>query len=177
MAVFGKSPIDPSILAGEIISALRCEKRDGRRKWNKTVRRLLCGLADPKLYLVHPDAREGCGEWLLDVIWFTRKQGTILLAVEVELGTKKNEVLYDFQKLLCIKAPLKVMVYYAYRGSYMNEFENYVKDFDHHVRGEQYLLVEMAPGPSDQAYLYDVRKDGQQSRVRFSHLGLTGSCR
>ena len=78
-------------------------------------------------------------------------------------------------ELLCIKAPLKVTIDYADRGSFVDEFESYMKAFDHHVRGEQYLLVEMAPGPSDQAYLYEVQKDGRQSSVKFSPLSLQGA--
>jgi len=107
------------------------------------------------------------------LVWFTREEGTIHLAVEVELQ-RKGDVLFDFQKLLCVKAPLKVMVYRDRdgKGSLVRRFEEYMEEFDQHVKGEHYLLVEMAPSPPDRAYLYKVRQDGRQTSVSFSPLNL-----
>jgi len=47
-----------------------------------------------------------------------------------------------------------------------------MEEFDQHVKGEHYLLVEMAPSPPDRAYLYKVRQDGRQTSVSFSPLNL-----
>jgi len=173
MAIFGKPPIDPATLASEIISGLRRKKGYDARRWNKTVRDGLRGRADRKRYLVHADPEEKFGEWFLDLVWFTREEGTIHLAVEVELQ-RKGDVLFDFQKLLCVKAPLKVMVYRDRdgKGSLVRRFEEYMEEFDQHVKGEHYLLVEMAPSPPDRAYLYKVRQDGRQTSVSFSPLNL-----
>jgi hypothetical protein len=173
MAIFGKPPIDPATLAGEIVSVLRRKKSYDARRWNKTVRDAVRGLGDRKRYLVHADPEEKLGEWLLDLVWFTREEGTIHLAVEVELQ-RKSDVLSDFQKLLCVKAPLKVMVCRDRdgKGLLVRRIEEYMKEFDQHVKGEHYLLVEMAPSPPDCAYLYKVRKDGRQTSVRFSPLNL-----
>jgi hypothetical protein len=173
MAIFGKPPIDPTALASEIIYRVRHEKRDDRTNWNKTVKDVLRDRVDGKRCLVHPDSKESYGEWLLDVVWFTREEGTILLAAEIEWG-RKGEVLVDFQKLLCIKAPLKVMVYCdrSGRGSFVKDFEEYLREFDHHVAGEHYLFIEMAPGPSDRAYLYKVPSDGHQTGISFQSLSV-----
>jgi len=173
MAIFGKPPIDPVTLASVIISRLRSETRDDQTNWTKTVKDVLRERVDGKRCLVHPDSEEGYTEWLLDVVWFTREEGTILLAAEIEWG-RKDAVLYDFQKLLCTKAPLKVMVYcdHSGRGAFVNDFEEYLKEFDHHVKDEHYLFIEMAPGSSDSAYLYKVPSDGRQTSISFEPLNL-----
>ena len=52
-------------------------------------------------------------EWLFDLIWWNdlcRRKG-VELAVESEWNSHPDEVLYDFEKLLGIKAPLKLMIY------------------------------------------------------------------
>ncbi len=175
MAIFGKPPIDPATLASEIVSGLRREKSLDGRRWNTKVKDVVRGLADRKRCLVHPNPEEkDCGsEWLLDVVWFAREGGSIHLAVEVELR-RKGDVLCDFQKLLCIKAPLKVMVYRDRdgKGSLVRSIEEYMEEFDQHVKGEHYLLVEMAPIPPDRACLYKVRQDGRQTNVKFLPLNL-----
>jgi hypothetical protein len=103
------------------------------------------------------------------VIWLDKNTGAIRLAAESELGTKE-EVLDDFQKLLCIKAPLKIMIYYVYKKSFMEKFAGYIKDFDQHVKGERYLLIEFARGPADCAYLYQVPNHGRLAKVEFRLL-------
>jgi hypothetical protein len=175
MAIFGKPPIDPATLASEIVSGLRREESLDGRRWNTKVKEVVRARVDRKRYLVHPDPeKKECGrEWLNDVVWFARAESSIHLAVEVELR-RKGDVLCDLQKLLCIKAPLKVMVYRDRdgKGSIVRSIEAYMEEFDQHVRGEHYLLVEMAPSPPDRAYLYKVRQDGRQTSIRFSPLNL-----
>jgi len=155
MPIFGKPPVDPATIAGEIISAVR---RTGdirpTGKWTKTVKNVLRGCAEGH-YAVYPN-RSGKGEWLLDVDWLSKRKGVIHLAVESE-WKNKDHVWDDFQKLLCTKAPLKIMIYYASKRSLVGWLAKWMKPFDHHVRGEHYLLVEFAPGPADRAYLYTVQ--------------------
>jgi len=172
MAIFGKLPIDPSSAANEIILKVRDETNDNRPNWNATVKKVLRERADKNLYHVYPDPEVKNQGWLLDLIWFDRQKGTVQLAVESELGTE-GEVLDDFQKLLCIKAPLKIMIYYAYKKSYVNNFVDYMMAFDQHVKDEHYLVVEFAPGPEDKAYLYQVPNDGRLTKqAEFSKLIL-----
>lgn len=104
------------------------------------------------------------------MVWLHRGTGAIHLAVESEWGNQ-GEVLYDFQKLLCVKSPLKIMVYWAKR-SFVSDFEAYMQDFDEHLEGENYLLVEFAPDSPDHAYSYAVKKNGRLSAVKFSPLTL-----
>jgi hypothetical protein len=164
MRVFGKPPIDPVIVASKLISFVRDQQQDDRPDWTAAVKSVLGSLANKKDYIVYPSARER--EWLLDLTWLHKGSGAIHLAVESEWGNQ-GCVLNDFQKLLCVKAPLKIMVYYAYRGSFVGQFERYMRQFDQHVKGENYILIEFAPGPEDHIYFYDVPNDGRLQTVRF----------
>ncbi len=167
VGVFRKPPIDPIIVAHKLISSLRELPDDGRRIRTPAVQKVLRKLAS-KDYFVYP-GDDGPG-WLLDLIWLHKKTGAIHLAAESEWGNQ-DEVLYDFQKLLCVKSPLKIMVYWA-RRSFVSEFEKYMQDFDEHLEGENYVLVEFAPEPPDHAYGYAVKKDGLLPTVKFSPLKL-----
>jgi hypothetical protein len=167
MGVFRKPPIDPIMVADKLISNLR-KLPDGRRIRTPAVQKVLRDLADKQDYLVYP-GDDGSG-WLLDLIWLHRETGAIHLATESEWGNQ-DEVLCDFQKLLCVKSPLKIMVYWAKR-SFVSEFEKYMQDFDEHLEGENYVLIEFAPEPPDHAYSYAVKNDGRLPSVEFSPLKL-----
>jgi len=171
MPVLCKPPIDPIVLATKLRLFIREQRDDGKPGWTVAVKRILKKLADRKAYIVYPKP-----EWLLDVVWLHRKTGAIHLAVESEWGNKV-EVLDDFQKLLCVKSPLKIMIYYAYHGSLVADFEEYMRSFDQHLEGENYVLLEFAPGsqgPADSIHFYNVRKgnlsNGRLQSVKFEAL-------
>ena len=169
MDTFGQLPEDPGKIANKIKTEVRQLVKDGRPDWNEKIKEVLRRLGKEKGYGVYPDPEEKNGEWLLDVIWLDRKTGAIRLAAESELGSE-GEALDDFQKLLCIKAPLKIMIYYVYKKPFLNKFGDYMTNFDQHVRGEHYLLIEFAPGPTgpaDRAYLYQVPSHGRLAEVKF----------
>jgi hypothetical protein len=167
--MFRNPPIEPIIVANKIISSIRKLPADGKVIRTAEVKTVLDELADKKDYFVYPSG-DGSA-WMLDLVWFLRDHTAIHLAVESEWGTK-GEVLFDFQKLMCVKSPLKIMVYFAKR-SFVGEFEKYMQEFDQHLEGENYLLIEFAPDPPDQAYLYTVKnvKNGRlQAVCKFSLL-------
>jgi hypothetical protein len=172
--VFGQLPIDPKALATEVISAVRSQKSDSSPDWTRAVKEVLRRCGEERDFAVHTALRgreKQHYEWLLDLLWCNRTTGSVSLAVESEWGGEED-VLYDFSKLLVMKAPLKLMVYFAYKGSFVARFEKeYLSAFDHHVKGEQYLLVEFQ-GLKDRSYLYEVPNDGTVSSVRFSELNL-----
>lgn len=177
--LFGESPAGPETVAAKIISAVRHpDVKDRSPDWTRAVREVLRKYGEEKGLAVYPSsAKSGkrLREWLLDVVWYSQTTGTIMLAVESEWGVE-DDVLDDFEKLLCIKAPLKVMIYFAYKGSLISSFEEYISDFDHHVRREQYLVIEFH-GTRELAYLYEVPNDGQVRSPKFSELGLQGTAR
>ena len=164
MGVFSKPPIDPVVVATKLVSFIREQQHDDRPDWTAAVQSVLGDMANKKDYLVYPSI-DGPA-WLLDLVWLHRATGAIHLAVESELGNQ-DCVLNDFQKLLCMKSPIKMMIYYADRASFVDRFEQYMRDFDQHLEGENYLLVEFAAGPADRVYFYNVRKSGRLQTVKF----------
>jgi len=167
--MFRNLPIEPIIVANKIISFIRELPDDGKVIRTAGVKTLLDKLANKKDYLVYPS--DDGSAWMLDLIWFLKDHTAIHLAVESEWGNQE-QVLFDFQKLLCVKSPLKIMVYFAKR-SFVGDFEKYMQEFDQHLEGENYLLIEFAPDPPDHAYLYTVKnvKNGRLQVVcKFSLL-------
>jgi len=101
---------------------------------------------------------------LLDVVWYHKKTGHILLGVESEWHRNKGQVLDDFEKLLNTKAPLKLLIFSTdeHEKEYsemLEEVRKYLDGFRHHLNGEQYLLVEFANKlPKVYPYLYSIGK-------------------
>jgi hypothetical protein len=70
------------------------------------------------------------------------------LAVESELG-KSDDVLDDFEKLMCVKAPLKLLLSELGESKtvqQLKDLEQYLTTFEQHIEGETYLLVDFAYG-------------------------------
>ena len=117
------------------------------------------------------------GQWLFDLIWWDDRKGRkgVELAVESEWNANKNEILHDFEKLLSIKSPLKLMIYRV-RGNnkdqIRNEIRKYFLGFCQHVHGENYILCEFQPGWSCNCYLYRVKREkySKVSDVKFRTL-------
>lgn len=173
--IFGQLPIDTKTIATEIIKAVRQpEIKDCSPAWTRAVKEALCRCGEERNFDVYTGLRrpgKDTYEWLFDLVWHDRTTGSVSLAVESEWGDE-GDVLDDFSKLLVVKAPLKVMVYFAYKGSFVERIEKeYLSAFDHHVKGEQYLLIEFH-GVKDHAYLYEAPNDGRVSAARFSELNL-----
>ena len=94
------------------------------REWTRAVKHALC---DPVLDGLHYWAAgtggDHFGEWLVDLVAFRGSSGgwgarihDIVLAVECEWLNAQDEILYDFQKLLVIKARHKLMICEAKDG-------------------------------------------------------------
>src|SRR5947209_416891 len=116
----GKSPISPS----DLISRLHRHKLTDTRTDTQELLRFLSdigravhvesrtettsGLEDFSVFYNDPDRERKA--FLLDFLWWKQGFGT-LLAVESELSDKTEKGFqHDFEKLLCWKAPLKLMV-------------------------------------------------------------------
>jgi hypothetical protein len=91
-------------------------------------------------------------EFMLDFVWWEVSGRGPIMGVECEWTTAATESLapeaadYDFRKLLCFKAPLKVFVFDTTLKSSKAVWErlcNGLKKFQRHVKGERYLFVEV----------------------------------
>ncbi len=113
-------------------------------------------------------------EWILDLAWWQPGLGTVL-ACECEWG-KAGDVLHKFEKLLAIKAPLKLMIVCSRHAGaerqdilFRTDTEAILKvlgtaliDFSQHVAGETYVLLEHVESDSQfRAYEFRVEEDGK----------------
>jgi hypothetical protein len=121
-------------------------------------------------------------EFLLDFVWWedekTQTSGRAVMGVECEWaswhGNKRaSEVLYDFEKLLSFKAPLKLLIFECRnpreRKHLHKKFCLYLKAFQQHVRGECYLFVEFSRGGCI-AHSYKVKQSATVSKVKLKLL-------
>ena len=123
-------------------------------------------------------------EFMLDFVWLEQERGKTfrraVLGVEVEWWKGRKELLRNFQKLLFFKAPLKLLVYSCSDGCSekgrdveREELRGCLKEFEQHVKGERYLLIEFYKENNDwkqKACLFCVDQDGDVPEVTFSPL-------
>jgi len=107
-------------------------KEDGLHDW-KEVKSFYRGNKDEK-----------CREFLIDFLWSQKGFGTVL-ACESEMCDKLSGMQHDFEKLLCWKAPLKLMIVQERKDApptkIASGLANYANDNVHQfVRGECFLL-------------------------------------
>jgi hypothetical protein len=146
-----------------------------------------------------PNKKEGWKEHLVDFAWMEQKGlgGRVLLACESEwasdrFGKQTSWPLVedDFEKLLAIKAPFKVIIFSSDRTSQepnknpnvnfriehaMEHVKASLVGYSHHLAGETYILLDFpATGVKDgdgefYAYVWIVENDGP-SKVQFEDL-------
>jgi hypothetical protein len=178
--LFGNPPIDSAELFKIVTSQVPARaKRNRSTEFTQAVKEVLFELGSEKdrglrVYASIHLGAEKHEEWLLDVVWFSVQRG-IQLAVESEWG-KVEQVLDDFEKLMCVKSPLKLMLFSSSEtglsGSIVvGRLEEYLTDFEQNVKGEIYLLVDFTGG-GHQCYEYKVPHDGKlkENEVKFSHI-------
>lgn len=183
--IFGNISVAPEELARLFIDHVAQDFRDRRSQnlwkntdseWTDAVKNALRKIGENKGFCVRPSDEEP-KEHLLDLIWQSGDpdhDNDILLAVESEWGAK-NLVWEDFEKLMQIKAPIKLMVWSTNNHEQQSTevldgiAKKYMEKFHQHVKGEDYLLVEFnGPECSVYCYHYNVPKDGKIENVRFA---------
>jgi hypothetical protein len=180
---FRHKPIDPlellKVVVSEIPSIVKSERLGD---WTEATKQVLCRLGkkqrDITVYASTHLGDEKLSEWLLDIVWYSPSKGGIQLAVESELG-KGDDVLDDFEKLMCVKSPLKLLLSELGESrmvQQVQDLEQYLIDFEQHMEGETYLLVDFAYG-SHRCYKFVVPrpKNGKlkENEVKFD-LILSG---
>ena len=110
--------------------------------------------------------------WLLDYVWWSKKDNeeTMILGVESELDKNVSQIEEDFQKLPSFKCRKKLLVFSSITpDEVVSMAESYLKRFTRHEAGEEYYLIGFnTPGPC--CYFYCVPKDGRQSKIQFKLL-------
>jgi hypothetical protein len=132
--------------------------------WTRSVRRRFIKICPKDCYASPNDPDTRKGEYLVDYTWEEVEKGKrVLLAGESEWGTEWygktvwSRVEHDFEKLLAMKAPFKVLVFSSVRGPRASRNEPGVDfAFDYaqerlkvslqnywgHLAGEVYIFVD-----------------------------------
>lgn len=136
---------------------------DSNLVWTRSIRQRFIELCPDGCYPLPESANTAKGEYLVDYTWTEKENGKrVLLAAESEwgrewLGPKKwSLVEHDFEKLLAVKAPIKVLIFSSCRqrdptwpegtnfsiefakGRLMAALGNYW----HHLAGEAYVFID-----------------------------------
>jgi hypothetical protein len=108
------------------------------------------------------------------MIWWLTGYTAMALAAESEWIIDKGKILDDFQKLMFLKSPLKLFIYQTRSAEQSREFreaiENEMRAFVQHVKGEHYVLFEVAAGNAAHGYRYTAPITGETQSVRFEEI-------
>jgi hypothetical protein len=144
---------------------------ESNEEWTKWVRGRFIDICPSDCEAVPKDRCTPKGEFLVDYIWEEKENGRrILLAGESEWGSDRYgkphwyRVEEDFEKLLPLKAPFKVLIFSSNsrllenQGTVEGDFSiGFAKDrletslgnYTHHIPGEVYILIDF-PQTGDQ---------------------------
>jgi hypothetical protein len=167
------------------------------KEWTKSVRRRLKVICTNECYMCPPDPDRSKGEFLVDFSWaeinFPRR---ILLAGESEWGTNKfgekrwDRVEEDFEKLLSVKSPFKVLIFSSNKnirdsesardrdfsiGFAMKKIKSSLEGYGHHIAGEVYIFIDFPEGGDKnepgqyQSFIWLVKKFGNAGEVIFEN--------
>jgi len=154
-----------------------------RTRWTKAVKSVVHAVA-PKLeketvdfYGTRSEQEKKYHEWLLDAVLYVESRG-ILVAVESEFGRNVQGVVYDFWKLLSVKAALKILILDSgkprtrYAKKLFEEITKYARGFEQHLPKEIYYLLDFHHNRQD-VYRYVIGDRCPQGRARkfnFAHV-------
>lgn len=143
---------------------------DSNPQWTISVRNVMheCGREMGfKVESRRTDKNPDCHEWLFDVVWLRNPPDIGMeLAAESEWGNP-GCVQDDFQKLLSVKAPVKVLLFAYKKGSkdssmVWDGIKKYMNDYPHHLAGETYIFMEFHKDYCRSAVVH-VEKAGKQN--------------
>jgi hypothetical protein len=111
MKSFPNSAHDIETLAHKLVKFLqdKVENTETRTEWSKQNFRLLQEFSKDYEAVCFPDKEAGEKEFLWDFVGYIQGRG-LLLAVESEWDKKISELKKDFEKLLYVRSPLKLML-------------------------------------------------------------------
>lgn len=186
-----QTPLDTAELTKQFFTMLaerNLNAHDGvshKEVWTPAITKTLVDLARkpsfkceawPKFEGEGKDARRK-EEWMLDCVW--KKEASYCLGAESELGSGAD-VLDDFEKLLWMKCPVKLLVFVTPDGDahkdLHKEIRNYIQEHPHHLEHEVYLFFEIQFwGEKDKpskirAYEFIVRDFVESGQIRFCSI-------
>lgn len=165
----------------------------GKKDWTPAVKYMmheLClqylGSCQTEFWGTHGDCVHGKHrEWMVDVAWYVQGRSQeepegILLALESEWADSIDEVLFDFSKVLSMKAPIKLLLFEAGKFSkrtavdQVNSLNFLCRRWQQHTRGDALYAINFHDGEHE-TYFGEVSRDGANPDFTFCRLPeLTG---
>jgi len=160
--------IEPEMLAQELVAFVDEAgiQTKSDKYWTGAVKaglRKIVARAETEALLTDP--LNGVSEFMLDFVAWSRAgaEGIVLAAESEWIGVMRDstsyakEVAADFWKLLCVKSPIKLMIFASEGESYppepiLAELKRAFEHYRHHIAGEQYVFIDFAPGTARQAF-------------------------
>ena len=154
-----------------------------RTRWTRAVKNVFHAAARKldketiDFYGTCSDQEKKYHEWLLDAVLYVEGRG-ILIAVESEFGRNIQGVVYDFWKLLSIKAALKILILDSgkpgtrYSKKLFDEINKYAQGFEQYLPREIYYLIDFHNNRED-VYRYVVGNrcpGGRAGNFNFKYL-------
>ena len=140
---FPSTAAETKDLAFRLVRHLRRSLRDthGRREWTTRNLDALRSFSDDKYELQHfpPPGFNQKGAFLWDYIAYQQNSG-ILIAAETEFESKPQKLKEDFEKLLYVRSPIKVFLFWLMKDQ--AAFESVVSDLTECMT----LCSEYSPG-------------------------------
>ncbi len=197
--------VEPAALAEELIQAFDgWETWQGVGEWTALVQDFLqekvasvrktLGRGEKELEHISTQPKKRVSEFMLDAVWWRRdpnggKEG-LALAVECEWAALRpgsqedrgtefvgTEVEYDFEKLVAVKSPLKLMIFVSaesrteslelMQNTIVQRLERLLAHRSDHISGETYILVDAATKGRRKAWIW---KAGRPEEPRFMSL-------
>jgi len=184
---FAPGPILCSDLAKQLVKRVRAKNlpedsniRGIDTAWTDAVFGVLREIGEGRGFKVfHRPPKGGRGsEFLLDLIWYS-DSGGIELGAECQWNDLLGEDMRDIKKVVYVKSPLKVLVWWddtksgACGERIRRAIETYLKTYNRNLNGEEYLCVEFGKGHRDRCDWYAVPSDGAVSSVSLMPLELS----
>ena len=149
-------------------------------KWTVAVADVLHKLGAKEnctVYSHATDQNRNCKEWLCDVVWYRRHPNLgMILAAESEWGNA-GSVLDDFERLLAVKAPFKVLLFaFKPQSNQSNKawtgIREYLGKYPYLLAGETFAFIEYQL-TGNRAELLQIERDGQQDGFHFQTIDLS----
>ena len=147
-----------------------------KKVWTSKVKSFVSKLAPKEGHQVYASSSKNVrgGEWLFDLIWVKgnyeeNRIERVILAMESEWDRSKGSIDYDFQKLMVVRADLRVMLFNTKKKEKWEEIisslKEQVKKFSQSQDGDRYLFggwIDEKEAFEFEEYTYSV----PQGRVR-----------
>jgi hypothetical protein len=141
--------IEPRDLVTKLVRGVAGCNYGRQRDRTAAVKEVLRCIGEELGFCVAPKLRAGQPEFLYDMVWFKNSDvNDVVMAMESELDKRREGLLFeDFQKLLHIKAPLKIFVFQGVEADWTRKImegirKSYLEKFSQHVKGERYIAIE-----------------------------------